>query len=132
MRGRTLSNSFIILDEAQNTTAMQMKMCLTRLGENSKMAVTGDITQIDLPSGMESGLKQALELFGDIEGIKFTYFNQTDVLKGMAWSRKYWKYMKRAGRINGKNCLSDNAPEVCSRPLLQIIKQRRCLPAFMF
>lgn len=81
MRGRTLSNSFIILDEAQNTTAMQMKMCLTRLGENSKMAVTGDITQIDLPSGMESGLKQALELFGDIEGIKFTYFNQTDVLR---------------------------------------------------
>jgi phosphate starvation-inducible protein PhoH and related proteins len=81
MRGRTLSNSFIILDEAQNTTAMQMKMCLTRLGENSKMAVTGDITQIDLPSGRESGLKQALELFQEVEGIKFIYFNQTDVLR---------------------------------------------------
>ncbi len=81
MRGRTLSNSFIILDEAQNTTTMQMKMCLTRLGENSKMAVTGDVTQIDLPYGRESGLKQTQELFQNLDGIKFIYFNQTDVLR---------------------------------------------------
>ncbi len=81
MRGRTLSNCFIILDEAQNTMPMQMKMCLTRLGENSKMVVTGDITQIDLPYGKESGLTQSIDLFRDIEGVKFIYFNQRDVMR---------------------------------------------------
>jgi len=81
MRGRTLSNSFIILDEAQNTIPMQMKMFLTRLGENSKMVVTGDITQIDLPYGKESGLKQASEIFKDVKEIKFTYFDKTDVIR---------------------------------------------------
>ncbi len=81
MRGRTLTNSFIILDEAQNTTTMQMKMFLTRLGENSKMVVTGDITQIDLPYGRESGLKQAQELFQKLEGIKFSYFDRADVVR---------------------------------------------------
>ncbi len=79
MRGRTLSNAFIILDEAQNTTTMQMKMCLTRMGENSKMIVTGDITQIDLSYGKESGLKQAQELFQKLEGVKFIYFDQSDI-----------------------------------------------------
>ncbi len=81
MRGRTLSNAFVILDEGQNTTTMQMKMFLTRLGENSKMAVTGDITQIDLPYGRESGLKQAVELFQEVEGIKFSYFEQSDIVR---------------------------------------------------
>ncbi|MGC8765232.1 MAG: PhoH family protein [Brevinematia bacterium] len=81
MRGRTLSNSFVILDEAQNTTTMQMKMFLTRLGENSKMVVTGDITQIDLPSSKESGLKQAVELFKDVDGIEFHHFGEEDVIR---------------------------------------------------
>ncbi len=81
MRGRTLSNSFIILDEAQNTTSMQMKMFLTRLGEDSKMVITGDITQIDLPSGKKSGLKEAGELFREIEEIEFHNFSEEDVIR---------------------------------------------------
>lgn len=81
MRGRTLSNSFIILDEAQNTTPMQMKMCLTRLGEGAKMVITGDITQIDLPYEKESGLKQALELFKPVKEIEFFEFTSKDVVR---------------------------------------------------
>ena len=69
MRGRTLDDSFIILDEAQNTTSEQMKMFLTRLGFNSKAVVTGDITQIDLPDGKKSGLKDAVKILKNIEGI---------------------------------------------------------------
>ena len=68
MRGRTLHNSFVILDEAQNCTTMQMKMCLTRLGIDSKMVVTGDITQIDLPNGQESGILDAMRVLEGVEG----------------------------------------------------------------
>ena len=81
MRGRTLSNSFVVLDEAQNATAMQMKMFLTRLGEGSQMAITGDITQIDLQRGVLSGLKNAEALLKDVEGISFNYFNSKDVIR---------------------------------------------------
>jgi phosphate starvation-inducible PhoH-like protein len=81
MRGRTLNDSFIILDEAQNTTSEQMKMFLTRLGFNSKTVITGDITQIDLPEGRKSGLVEANEILSDIEGIKFCYFTETDVVR---------------------------------------------------
>lgn len=81
MRGRTLSNAFIILDEAQNATAMQMKMFLTRLGQNSKAIVTGDITQIDLPSKATSGLVQIQDVLKKIEGIDFVYFNKHDVVR---------------------------------------------------
>ena len=81
MRGRTLDDSFIILDEAQNTTSEQMKMFLTRLGFNSKMVVTGDITQIDLPDGKKSGLKEALTVLKNIDGIGITRFNETDVVR---------------------------------------------------
>ena len=81
MRGRTLNDSFIVLDEAQNTTGEQMKMFLTRLGFNSKTVITGDITQIDLPDGKRSGLVQANEILTDIEGIKFCYFSDTDVVR---------------------------------------------------
>lgn len=72
MRGRTLSNAFIILDEAQNTTREQMKMFLTRLGENSRMVVTGDLTQTDLPEGKKSGLREAVGILKNIEGISVT------------------------------------------------------------
>ncbi len=81
MRGRTLNDSFVILDEAQNTTSEQMKMFLTRLGFNSKAVITGDITQIDLPSGRRSGLVEAMEVVGKIEGIAFLHFNERDVVR---------------------------------------------------
>ena len=81
MRGRTLNDSFIILDEAQNTTPEQMKMFLTRLGFGSKAVVTGDVTQVDLPSGRMSGLKQVREILQDIEGIEFFYLTHSDVVR---------------------------------------------------
>ncbi len=81
MRGRTLANAVVILDEAQNTTSMQMKMFLTRLGENSKMIVTGDPTQIDLPRGEKSGLVEATALLDGIEGVHITRFNDKDVVR---------------------------------------------------
>ena len=81
MRGRTLNDSFVILDEAQNTTSEQMKMFLTRLGFNSKAVVTGDVTQIDLPQGKKSGLIEALEVCGKIEGIGLIQFGEKDVVR---------------------------------------------------
>ncbi len=81
MRGRTLSDAFIILDEAQNTTGEQMKMFLTRIGFGSKAVVTGDKTQIDLPRGQKSGLKEAEKILGNLEGIEFVHFNDRDVVR---------------------------------------------------
>jgi phosphate starvation-inducible PhoH-like protein len=81
MRGRTLGDSFVIVDEAQNATAMQMKMLLTRLGLNSKMVITGDKTQVDLPKREDSGLLQVERILPGIEGIAFHYFNETDVVR---------------------------------------------------
>lgn len=81
MRGRTLDDAFVILDEAQNTTPEQIKMFLTRLGFGSKMVVTGDITQIDLPKGVQSGLQVANQLLSTVDGISFIYLNQTDVVR---------------------------------------------------
>ncbi len=81
MRGRTLNNSYVILDEAQNSTALQMKMFLTRLGPNSKAIITGDITQIDLPSHSMSGLIQAKNILKNVEGVGFVYFNKNDVVR---------------------------------------------------
>ncbi len=81
MRGRTLANAFVILDEAQNTTSMQMKMFLTRLGENAKMVVTGDPSQIDLPPGMTSGLEEAVRLLKGVEGIEAIRFATADVVR---------------------------------------------------
>ena len=81
MRGRTLDNSFIILDEAQNTTREQMKMFLTRMGFNSKVVVTGDITQIDLPKGAGSGLVEAKRVLSGVEGVEFSYLTEVDVVR---------------------------------------------------
>jgi len=81
MRGRTLSNAFVILDEAQNASGMQMKMFLTRLGTNSRAVITGDITQIDLPSKTVSGLVQIQEVLKSINGVKFCYFDKQDVVR---------------------------------------------------
>jgi len=81
MRGRTLNDSFIILDEAQNTTSEQMKMFVTRMGFNSKAVITGDITQIDLPSARRSGLLEAIDILRDVDGISFIHFDETDVVR---------------------------------------------------
>jgi len=81
MRGRTLNSSFVILDEAQNTTPLQMKMFLTRLGVNSRAIITGDVTQIDLPEHQESGLIQCQKILGNVEGIQFVNLTDRDVVR---------------------------------------------------
>ena len=81
MRGRTLNNAFIVLDEAQNTTSPQMKMFLTRIGFNSKVVVTGDLTQVDLPHHEMSGLRTAMKVLDGVEGIGFTYLSEKDVVR---------------------------------------------------
>jgi phosphate starvation-inducible PhoH-like protein len=81
MRGRTLNDAFVILDEAQNTTSEQMKMFLTRLGFGSKAVITGDVTQIDLPDNRRSGLNEAINLLSGIQGIAFRYFTDVDVVR---------------------------------------------------
>ena len=81
MRGRTLANACIILDEAQNTTSMQMKMFLTRLGENVRMIITGDPSQIDLPRGVKSGLVEALEILKGVDGVSVVTFKDVDVVR---------------------------------------------------
>ena len=81
MRGRTLSDAFIILDEAQNTTSEQMKMFLTRIGFGSKAVITGDVTQVDLPAGKRSGLIEAERVLANLSGIEFVYFTEKDVVR---------------------------------------------------
>ena len=81
MRGRSLNESFIILDEAQNTTVEQMKMFLTRIGFGSKVVVTGDVTQIDLPRGQQSGLRQVIDILSDVDGLSFSFFTPKDVVR---------------------------------------------------
>ncbi len=83
MRGRTLDDSFVILDEAQNTTCEQMKMCLTRLGFNSKMVITGDVTQIDLPDGKRSGLRDAMRVLRNVEHFDFPLYGKTLCATGL-------------------------------------------------
>lgn len=110
MRGRTLSDAFIILDEAQNTTTEQMKMFLTRIGMRSKAVITGDITQIDLPFGRSSGLVEAKKILGQIEGLAFCYFNENDVVRHHLVRLIIQAYQRHAendldsesGRNNGK------------------------------
>jgi len=101
MRGRTLNDSFVILDEAQNTTSEQMKMFLTRLGFGAKAVVTGDITQIDLPVGRTSGLVEAMKVVGSIEGISFIYFDDRDVVRHKLVQqivKAYEKFSNGSGR----------------------------------
>jgi phosphate starvation-inducible PhoH-like protein len=95
MRGRTLADAFVILDEAQNTTPAQMRMVLTRLGENARMVVTGDITQIDLPSGQISGLVEAAEVLEGVEGVALCRFSDTDVVRHPLVQRLVQAYARR-------------------------------------
>jgi len=98
MRGRTLNNAFIILDEAQNTTSEQMKMFLTRIGYGSKAIVTGDITQVDLPSGKKSGLIETTKVLSNIKGIKFIHFSKNDVVRHKLVSSIIDAYEKKQKR----------------------------------
>lgn len=99
MRGRTLANAFVILDEAQNTTAVQMKMFLTRLGENARMVITGDLSQVDLPKGTRSGLRQALEILDGVGGIGFVEFTDADVVRHPLVTRIVRAYDKAENRM---------------------------------
>jgi phosphate starvation-inducible PhoH-like protein len=107
MRGRTLANAFVILDEAQNTSMIQMKMFLTRLGEHARMVVTGDLSQVDLPKGTRSGLRHAVKILVGIEGIDFVHFSAEDVVRHPLVSRIVRAYdvaeiRRRSGPDNGK------------------------------
>ncbi len=123
MRGRTLNDSFIILDEAQNSTPEQMKMVLTRQGFNSKMVVTGDLTQIDLPSGKRSGLGDAVEVLRGVEGITFVTFDDRDVVRH-SLVQKIVKAYERHAELTGANrqlalrlTVPEAAPELGLRPV---------------
>ena len=121
MRGRTLNDCFVILDEAQNTTAEQMKMVLTRQGFNSKMVVTGDQTQIDLPSGRRSGLLEAAEVLRGVEGIAFVNFTEGDVVRHALVQRivrAYERYneLTGTGRQLALKLGPDAAPEPADPP----------------
>ncbi len=98
MRGRTLEEAFVILDEAQNTTSAQMRMVLTRLGERSRMVVTGDVTQVDLPSGQPSGLLEASELLKTVEGVSVCYLTSADVVRHPLVQRVVDAYARRGRR----------------------------------
>lgn len=112
MRGRTLSNAFVILDEAQNATSLQMKMFLTRLGVNSKAIITGDITQIDLPSRTTSGLVEIQEILKGIEGIAFVYLDKNDVVR----HRLVKDIIEAYDRYNAMNGKSNEKKEINNEP----------------
>src|SRR4051812_12103485 len=116
MRGRTLNDSFIILDEAQNTTQEQMKMFLTRQGFNSKMVVTGDLTQMDLPIGRRSGLLDAVDILRGVEGISFVQFDERDVVRHSLVQRIVRAYEKYNEGIAGKQLSLKLADEVPVEP----------------
>ena len=120
MRGRTLNDSFIIMDEAQNCTPEQMKMILTRQGFNSKMVVTGDITQIDLPSGQRSGLIEVIGVLRGVEGIRFVQFDERDVVRHNL-VQKIVKAYERYNELTGANrqlslLLNESSPEALPAP----------------
>jgi len=116
MRGRTLNDSFIILDEAQNTTQEQMKMFLTRQGFNSKMVVTGDLTQMDLPTGRRSGLLDAAEILRGVEGISFVQFDERDVVRHSLVQRIVRAYEKYNETIAGKQLSLKLADGIAAEP----------------
>jgi phosphate starvation-inducible PhoH-like protein len=113
MRGRTLNDAFIIIDEAQNATGEQMKMILTRLGFGSKMVVTGDITQIDLPLGRRSGLLEVMDILKGVEGITFVHFDETDVVRHALVQRVVKAYDRYAEQLSTRqlSLRLDMAPE---------------------
>jgi phosphate starvation-inducible PhoH-like protein len=119
MRGRTLNDAFIILDEAQNTTGEQMKMFVTRMGFNSKAVITGDITQIDLPSARRSGLLEAIEVLSAVEGVGFAYFDESDVVRHQLVQRIVRAYDDHKERVSKQLQLSLNPPPEAPKPVKQ-------------
>src|SRR5689334_25334364 len=117
MRGRTLNDSFIILDEAQNTTSEQMKMFVTRLGFNAKAVITGDITQIDLPNARRSGLIEAAEVLKGVNGISFNFFDEGDVVRHVLVQRIIRAYDDHKQRMEQQLSLLPATPP--SEPLAQ-------------
>jgi len=115
MRGRTLDNSFIVLDEAQNTTPEQMKMFLTRIGFGSKVVVTGDVTQIDLPEGKKSGLNEAVALLGDVEDIGVSLLTNRDVVRHPLVQRIIKAYEKADARAQYKEKVRDRRVKLRKR-----------------
>jgi phosphate starvation-inducible PhoH-like protein len=105
MRGRTLNDSFVIMDEAQNTTSEQMKMFVTRLGFNSKAVITGDVTQIDLPNARRSGLVEAIDILKPVEGLAFVYFDESDVVRHHLVQRIIRAYDEHKARVAEKQML---------------------------
>ncbi|MGB6357478.1 MAG: PhoH family protein, partial [Candidatus Acidiferrales bacterium] len=111
MRGRTLNDSFVILDEAQNTTSEQMKMFLTRLGFNSKAVITGDVTQIDLPTSRRSGLVEAIDIVGKIDGIAIVHFDERDVVRHNLVQRIIKAYDEHDAGAAARNSARNHAGE---------------------
>jgi phosphate starvation-inducible PhoH-like protein len=119
MRGRSLNESFIILDEAQNATSEQMKMFITRLGFGSRAVITGDVTQIDLPSGKRSGLLDAIDVLTGVEGISFVYFNEKDVVRHDLVARiirAYDRYNQKSLFPNPGEALSEDGEKPNETP----------------
>jgi phosphate starvation-inducible PhoH-like protein len=105
MRGRTLNDSFVILDEAQNTTSEQMKMFVTRLGFNSKAVITGDVTQIDLPNARRSGLLEAMDVLNGVDGLAFVHFDEADVVRHHLVQRIVRAYDEHKTRVTEQQML---------------------------
>ena len=132
MRGRTLNDSFVILDEAQNTTSEQMKMFLTRLGFNSKAVITGDITQIDLPNERRSGLVEAIEMVGKIEGIALVYFDEQDVVRHSLVQRIIKAYDEYGAATAGRWPLRRTQAAPAKRPTSRAaLSEPRRVPAIV-
>jgi phosphate starvation-inducible protein PhoH and related proteins len=112
MRGRTLNEAFIIMDESQNTTVEQMKMFLTRIGFNSRAVITGDITQVDLPRGKTSGLRQAIDILDNVAGVKFSFFQAADVVRHPVVQRIVKAYEKIENNDSGLRENRDATPSV--------------------
>jgi phosphate starvation-inducible PhoH-like protein len=132
MRGRTLNDSFIILDEAQNTTQEQMKMFLTRQGFNSKMVVTGDLTQMDLPTGRRSGLLDAVDILRGVEGISFVQFDERDVVRHALVQRIVRAYEKYNEGITGKQLslkLADGVTDTAAAGAMSLEEPDPAIPA---
>ena len=124
MRGRTLNDSFVILDEAQNTTSEQMKMFVTRLGFNSKAVITGDMTQIDLPNARRSGLLEAIDVLKNVNGLAFVHFDESDVVRHHLVQRIVRAYDEHKTRVAEQMLLLGEAktaePNVSEkRPILR-------------
>jgi phosphate starvation-inducible PhoH-like protein len=136
MRGRTLNDSFIILDEAQNTTSEQMKMFVTRLGFNSKAVITGDITQIDLPSNKRSGMLEAIDILGNVNGISFVHFDESDVVRHHLVQRIIRAYDDHKTRMSGDQMVllplngkaGRNGSQPPAGPVVPPMKEEEALP----